>query len=329
MALPARLPPSLLVIVATTVMLAACGVQREPAQRRPAAAQSRIALIMKSLANEFFVTMAEGARAHQAANAGTYTLIVNGIRNESDLAQQVALVEQMMAQGVDAIVIAPADSRALVPVLGKARHQGIVVVNIDNKLDAATLQQAGVEIPFVGPDNRAGARAVGDAMAGHLQKGDKVAILEGIPTAFNAQHRRLGFEPPLPPSFQYAMHAAGIVVVDVQSAHWEQDEANAVAAAMMREHPDLKAILASNDNMALGAASAVRQAGKIGQVAIVGFDNIAAVRQLLQDGRVLATADQHADKLAVYGIEYALKIIHGETKPQDMQTPVDLITDRR
>ena len=122
--------------------------------------------------------------------------------------------------------------------------QHIVVVNIDNKLDSSTLQQVGVEIPFVGPDNRAGARTVGTALATHLHRGDKAAILEGIPTAFNAQQRRLGFED--------AMREAGVDVVAVQSAHWEQDEANTVTAAILREHPDLKAILASNDNMALG-----------------------------------------------------------------------------
>ena len=307
------------ILLSAALILASCGREREPARSAggPATAPPRIALIMKSLANEFFVTMADGAKAHQAANSTTYTLIVNGIRNESDLAQQVALVEQMMAQGVDAFVIAPADSRALVPVLGKALRQKIVVVNIDNKLDEPTLQQVGIDIPFVGPDNRAGARAVGAALSRHLHRGAKVAILEGIPTAFNAQQRRLGFED--------AMREAGIDVVATQSAHWEQDEANTIAAAMLREHPDLEAILASNDNMALGAAAAVRQSGRTGQVYVVGFDNIAAVHQLLQDGRVLATADQHADRLAVYGIEYALKLLHGEAKPQDMQTPVDLI----
>jgi ribose transport system substrate-binding protein len=277
----------------------------------------RVALVMKSLANEFFVTMADGAKAHQAASGGAYRLIVNGIRNESDLSQQVALVEQMMAQGVDAIVIAPADSRALVPVLAKALRQKIVVVNIDNKLDEATLQQAGIDVPFVGPDNRAGARAVGLALAPTLARGSKVAILEGIPTAFNAQQRRLGFED--------AMREAGMRVVSVQSAHWEQDQANTIAAALLREHRDLAAILASNDNMALGAAAAVRQAGRVGGVAVAGFDNIAAVQQLLKEKRIAATADQHGDKLAVYGIEYALSILKGGTTPQDRQTPVDVI----
>ena len=288
--------PAWTVVLLTACLVASCGKPPAPAGGGTRAALTpRIALVMKSLANEFFVTMAEGARTHQAANAGAYTLVVNGIKNESDLAQQVALVEQMMAQGVDAIVIAPADSRALVPVLSKALRQKIVVVNIDNKLDEATLQQSGIDIPFVGPDNRAGAHTVGASLAKHLQRGDRVAILEGIPTAFNAQQRRLGFED--------AMREAGVEVAAVQSAHWEQAEANTVSAAMLREHPDLKAILASNDNMALGAAAAVRQAGRTGQVQVVGFDNIAAVHQLLEEGRILATADQHADRLAVYGIE--------------------------
>src|SRR3954470_11438529 len=306
-------------VLAAALVITGCGRGREaaPGAARNAAEPPRISLIMKSLANEFFVTMAEGAKAHQAANASTYSLLVNGIRNESDLSQQVALVEQMMAQGVDAIVIAPADSRALVPVLAKAQRQKIVVVNIDNKLDEPTLKQAGIDVPFVGPDNRAGARAVGLALAPRLPRGSKVAILEGIPTAFNAQQRRLGFED--------AMRDAGMTVVSVQSAHWEQDEANTIAAALLREHPDLAAILASNDNMALGAAAAVRQASRIGSVAVGGFDKIAARQPLLKEGRIAATADQHGDKLAVYGIEYALAILKGETAPQDRQTPVDVI----
>jgi ribose transport system substrate-binding protein len=180
------------------------------------------------------------------------------------------------------------------------------------------LKEAGLQVPFVGPDNRAGARAVGAVLANRLTRGQAVAILEGIPTAFNAQQRRLGF--------QDAMRAAGMRIAAVQSAHWEQDKANAVAAAILREHPDLKAILASNDSMALGAATAIRQAGRTGDVLVVGFDNIDAVRQLIEDGRVIATADQHGDQLAVYGIEAALAILNKQAPPSDRRTPVDVVT---
>jgi ribose transport system substrate-binding protein len=278
----------------------------------------QVALVMKSLANEFFGTMAEGAKAHQAANSDKYDLIVNGIKNETDLAEQVNLVDQMIARRVNALVIAPADSRALVTVLKRAKDAGILVVNIDNKLDADTLKQAGLSVPFVGPDNREGARKVGDALSQKLKAGDKVAIIEGIPTAFNGQQRRLGFED--------AMKAAGMTIVGVQSGNWEMEKANGVAAGMLSEHPDIKALLCANDNMALGAVAAIQSGGKAGQVLVVGFDNIAAVRPMLADGRVVATADQHADKLAVFGIEAALKILKGEAPPADQTTQVDLVT---
>lgn len=277
-----------------------------------------IALVMKSLANEFFKTMADGAAAYQKQNSESFELVSNGIRNETDLAQQVALVEQMIARGVAAIVIAPADSKALVPVLKRAQEAGIVVVNIDNRLDRSVLAEAGAAIPFVGPDNREGARLVGEELAKQLKRGDQVAILEGVPTAFNAQQRRAGFEE--------AMQAAGAAVVAVQSASWEMEKANSVTASILTAHPDLAAILASNDSMALGAAAAVKAAGKEGQVRIVGFDNISAVQALIREGRVLATADQHGGQLAVYGIEAALSILKGEAAPEDKKTPVDLIT---
>lgn len=281
-------------------------------------AKPKVALVMKSLANEFFSTMAEGAKKHQAINPAAYDLIVNGIKNETDLAEQVNLVEQMIAQQVNAIVIAPADSKALVTVLRHAKEAGILVINIDNKLDADVLKQAGLAIPFVGPDNRLGARKVGEALAKSLKPNDPVAIIEGIPTAFNGQQRRLGFED--------AMKAAGMKIVGVQSGLWEMEKANAVASGMLSEHGDLKAILCANDNMALGAAAAVQSAGKTGSVLIVGFDNISAIRPMLDKGQVIATADQHADQLAVFGIEAALKILKGDAPPADQTTAVDLIT---
>ena len=115
-------------------------------------------------------------------------------------------------------------------------------------------------------------------------------------------------------------------LVTVQSGYWEMDKANNVAAAMLNEYPDLKAILCANDSMALGAVAAIQAAGKAGKVLVVGFDNIAAIRPMLADGRVVATADQHADQLAIFGIEVALKILNGEASPADQTTAVDLIS---
>jgi len=279
----------------------------------------KVALIMKSLANEFFSNMADGARQHQGDSTGMYNLVVNGIKDERDLAGQVALVEEMVAAGVQAIVIAPADSKALVPALRRAIEAGVIVVNIDNRLDPKVMKQEGVEIPFIGPNNKAGAKMVADHLAAKLNKGDAVAVLEGIRTSYNATQRREGFE--------QSMEAAGVKIVDSQSAEWEMSKANTVASSMLSEHPEIKAILAANDNMALGAIAAVKSAGLTGKVHVIGFDNIAAVQDAIRDGKVLATADQHGDQLAVFGIEYALDLfVDPEAKKDDLETPVELVT---
>lgn len=282
----------------------------------------KVALVMKSLANEFFSTMADGAKKHQAQDTQKYELIVNGIKDERDLARQAAIIDEMIAAKVQAIVIAPADSKALVPVLRRAKQAGVVVVNIDNKLDDEILKAEGLAVPFVGPNNLLGAKTVGDHLAKSLQAGDKVAVLEGIRTSFNGTQRRLGFE--------QAMKDAGIQIVDSQSANWETNQANTIAASMLNAHPDLKAILAANDSMALGALAAIKAANKTSDVQVVGFDNISAAQEAIREGKMLATADQHGDQLAVYGIEVALKLIEDPTaKLEDKETPVDLITADR
>lgn len=299
--------------------LAACG-QSGPEDGAAGSAPDKptVALIMKSLANEFFVTMADGARAHHAENADAYELIVNGIKNETDLAQQVALIDQMIASGVDAIVLAPADSKAVVPAVARAVRAGIVVVNIDNKLDDAVLAEYDLSIPFVGPDNFLGAEAVGEYLAERLTPGTAVGILEGVPTTYNSQQRTAGF--------RKAMEDAGMDIVAQQSAQWDQTIAITVASGMLVQHPELEALLAANDNMALGAVAAITQSGRTGEVTVVGFDNISAIRRLIEEGQVLATADQHAELLAVYGIDYALQAIDTGIALEDKATPVDLVT---
>ena len=278
----------------------------------------KVALIMKSLANEFFKTMEEGARAHHKEHSEQYDLTVVGIKDEQDVAKQIDYVESIMAQKVDAIVIAPADSKALVPVCKRAMDAGIIVVNIDNKFDAAVLADKGVKIPFVGPDNRKGARLAGEYLAGKLKAADKVAIIEGVPNAFNGIQRKLGFED--------AMKAAGMNIVSSQSGYWETAKAEPIVSAQITEHADIRAILCANDSMALGAIAAIRAAGKSDDVFVIGFDNITAVQRLLKERKILCTVDQHADKLALYGIEYALEMLGGKGTPSDKETPVDLIT---
>ena len=307
----------LLVCCVAIVSLAACSESDPPVSDKNGPEKPKIALIMKSLANEFFVKMAEGAREHNAANAETYDLIVNGIRNETDLSGQAALVDQMVAAGVDAIVIAPADSKALIPALRRAMNSGVVVVNIDNRLDKDILADLDLQIPFVGPNNEAGAYQASAILAQQLSPDAEVAILGGVPTAFNAQQREAGM--------RRAIAEVGLDLVASQSADWDQTKAAEVTSALISKYPNLEAIFAANDSMAMGAVAAIQQVEGASTIKVVGFDNIGAIQQLLLDGIVVATVDQHGDQLAVYGLQHAIGLLAGEPQ-QDVNTPVDVIT---
>jgi len=122
------------------------------------------------------------------------------------------------------------------------------------------------------------------------------------------------------------MLASSMEIVASQTGFWEADKGQPIATAMINAHADLKAILCANDSMAMGAVAALKDAGKLGAVHVVGFDNIAAVKDLLKEGKILCTVDQHADQLASYGIQYALEMLQGNAPAADKETPVDLIT---
>ena len=248
-----------------------------------------IGLVMKSLANEFFKDMQEGAIKH-VAQRGDLTLLPVGMHSETDIDTQVNAVENFITKKVDAIVIAPADSRALVAPLARAIKAGIVVINIDVALDEEAKKQAGIDLAFVGPDNRAGAKMSGDVLAKALGEGGKVVIVEGNPGADNARQRKLGFDD--------AVKDGKLDLIDSRTAHWETEEANSVFSNMLTAHPDIQGVMAANDSMALGVVKAIDAAGKSGKIKVVGFDNIPAVQPLLKEGKLLATIDQFGSQMA-------------------------------
>jgi ribose transport system substrate-binding protein len=261
--------------------------------------------------------MQEGAVKH-VEERGDLTLIPVGMHSETDIDTQINAVENFITKKVDAIVVAPADSRALVPPLARAIKAGIVVINIDVELDEAAKKQAGISLAFVGPDNRAGAKMSGDVLAKALGPGGKVVILEGNPGADNARQRKLGFDD--------SVKEGQLDLLDSRTAHWETEEANTVFSNMLTAHPDIQGVMAANDSMALGVVKAIDAAGKSGQIKVVGFDNIPAVQPLLKEGKLLATIDQFGSQMAANGIDYAMKALKGEKLEGWIKTPIKLVT---
>jgi ribose transport system substrate-binding protein len=163
---------------------------------------------------------------------------------------------------------------------------------------------------------------VGQYLAGRLKAGDQVGIIEGNPVDRNALQRTAGSK--------VAMDAAGVKVVVVQAGNWEYARGRDIASKMLNEHPQIRALLCGNDNMAMGAVDAIRDAGRGGGVHVTGYNAIDAIRPLLADGRVLATMNQFADRQAIYGIDVALKAVTEHRKQGDLstviETPLQLVT---
>ncbi|MFN8518597.1 MAG: sugar ABC transporter substrate-binding protein [Chloroflexota bacterium] len=278
----------------------------------------KVGLVMKSLANEFFQQMDAGAKEYAATQTDVFDFQTVGMKDERDFDAQVQAVENYITQQFDVIVIAPADSKAMVTPIKKALDAGIKVINIDVALDAQAMADAGIDLAFFGPDNAAGAKLAGDALAAKLGQGGKVVILEGNPEADNANQRKAGFDA--------SVAEGGLTLLDSRTAHWETEEANQVMTNFLTQYPDIQGVMAANDSMALGVVQALQAAGKAGQIQVVGFDNIPAVQPLIKDGSMLATVEQYGAQMAKFGIQFGLRELAGEQFCGWVQTPVSLVT---
>ena len=283
-----------------------------------AAGKPKVGLVMKSLANEFFKQMQAGADEYAAKNTEKFSFKAVGMKDERDFAAQVDAVENFVTQKYDIIVIAPADSKAMVTPLAKAVKAGVKVINIDVELDHAAKKAAGIDLAFFGPDNRAGAKLAGDALAKALGVGGKVVILEGNPEADNAQQRKKGF--------MDSVTQGKLQLLDSKTAHWETEEANTLMTNFLTQYRDIQGVMAANDSMGLGVVKALDAAGKSGQIKVVAFDNIPAVQPLIKGGKMLATIEQYGARMAVMGIEYGLRELKGEKFKGWVKTPIKLIT---
>ena len=308
------LAAAVIALVFATSAFAGGTSEKAAAGKRPV-----VGLVMKSLANEFFKVMEEGARTF-AAKDNTFDLIPVGMNSETDIDTQIAAMDNFITKKVDVICLAPADSIGLVPSVKRAIAAGITVVNIDVTLDKQALVRNGLpqDFLYVGPDNTEGAQLVGDYLGKTLGNGAKVIIIEGNPGADNAKQRKQGF--------MNSIQKYSLQLLSSTTAHWETEEANTVMSNLLTKYPDVQGVMCANDSMVLGVVKAIDAAGKTGQIQVVGFDNIAPVQDLIKQGKVLGTVDQFGPDMAANGIKVGLRILRGEKLSGWIKTPVKLVT---
>ena len=304
-----RLFLSVVLFILSTLIISGNGLALEN--------KGKVALVMKALTNPFFSKMKIGAEEY--AREHNIPLDVFGIERETDVKGQIAIMENLISRGYEAIVIAPADSKALVPVCKQALDKGIVVINIDNPFHRPTLEGLEVEIPFVGSDNGEGAALVGEYVRRKLDGKGRVLIIEGIRGVENAELRKSGF-------IEAISQNSKIEIVASESANWHTDEAFSLTIRLLDKHAPVDAIFCANDKMALGALQALDSMDLAGKVLLVGYDNIEEVRNEMRHGFIHATVEQHPELMGRYGVKLAEMALKKEAVPDYYPTPLDLIT---
>lgn len=275
----------------------------------------RIGLVMKSLHADFFKVMQKGALCF-AEKHPEIDLICRGTASQTAVDAQIEYVEELIQKKVDAIVLVPIDSVSLAYPACKAVRKGILVVNIDIKLDDAILKEQHVNIPFVGPDNFKASYEVGKLLSKFLHRGDEVAIIEGLPSAENASQRKAG-------SLK-VIEENGYKLVASEPANWETVDARTVFSHIWNQNPDLKGVFCGNDAMALGVLQEMDIRKR--HLPVVGFDNDAAMLPYLRSGQEAGTVDIFSSQMAVEGIKYAINMIREGLKTYDSySTPFRII----
>jgi len=259
--------------------------------------------------NPFWAAVQAGAEA-KGKELGVNVVVV-APPQESDVQGQIALIEDQLAKKVTAIAIAPTDPNALAPVLEQAKKQGVGVVFIDTK-------GSNPGVTFIGTNNEVGAGLAADFICKNVPKGSEVAILQGIITQSTGQARAQGSKK--------GLTACGMKVVAEQPADWDTGKAQSVMENIITGHPNLKAVFASNDNMALGAVQALKSANMLAKVVVVGFDANPNAAASVLAGEMKATVAQNPKNMGGFGVENALNVKHGKKIAPVIDTGTVLVT---
>jgi len=306
---------TLLVVLAALLTLAACAPPATPVPAEPAAPAAGsdtldIAVIVKAVTSDYWKAVGAGVDAAMQSDP-TIKASFLGPNEETDIEGQIRIIESAIASKVDAIAVAPSQADQVQPTLEKAVAAGIPVVLIDTDITGFTNKAA-----FVGTDNRLGGQLGGEFIVKALQAGDEVAIIRGAAGDPVHNQREEGAKT--------AMEAAGLTVVAVQPADSDRAKGQTVAENLLTANPNLKAIFATNDEMALGAANAAKAAGK--SLIIVGFDASPDALQAIQEGVLAGSIAQFAGKIGELGTLTAAQVARGETVEAFVNTGVEVVS---
>lgn len=270
----------------------------------------RIGLTVSDITLPFFVVLNKAAE-EKAAELGVE--LVSAHPASYSATEQIAIIEDFVRQKVDAIIVAAVDSQSIVPAIEKANHAGISVIAVDVEIWGGKIACS------VQTDNIRGGEMAGEYIAERLGYKGKVINIHVSRTDQADIHRLEGLHNVLD-------RYPDIEVVFEREAGWAMEDGWRTTAEALSAYPDANAIFTVNDPMLRGALNAVKEAGKLGRIVIVGFDVLPEVLVLIDRGEIDAGVQQFPDRMGAIGVEMAFKAACGEEIPPEVKIGVELIT---
>ena len=265
-----------------------------------------IGLIVSTLNNPFFVDLRDGAQA-KADEVGATLLVLD---SQDDSAIELSNMEDLITKGVDLILINPTDSDAVGKAVALANEAGIPVITLDRAANSGDV------VCHIASDNVAGGKLAGEFIIEQLGGAGKVVELEGVPGASAAIERGEGFN---------AAAEGKLEVVAKQTANFNRDEGMSVMENILQAQPEIDAVFAHNDEMALGALKAITAAGR--DILVVGFDATEDALAAVAEGTMGATVQQLPKEIGGAGVEQAMKVLAGEEVEASIPVDLSLVTE--
>ncbi|WP_138494856.1 ribose ABC transporter substrate-binding protein RbsB [Paenibacillus pinistramenti] len=265
----------------------------------------KIGLSVSTLDNPFFVSLKNGVEA-EAKKEGIETIIVDA---QNDSAKQSNDVEDLMQKGVNILLINPCDSAAISTEVESANNLGIPVITIDRSSDKGDVKA------FVASDNVKGGQMAAEYLEKLVGKGAKVVELQGVAGASATRERGKGF---------HDIADKELDVVASQAADFDRTKGLNVMENLLQAHPDVQAVFAQNDEMALGAIEAIQSSGK--DIPVIGFDGSDDALKSIQEGKLTATVAQQPELIGQMAVQAANDVLQGKTVDKSIPAPLKLVT---
>lgn len=276
----------------------------------------RIAIVTRDFTNPYWAALRDGAVDEGKAQGVTVT--VRAGKNETDSAGENAQIRTLANQNYGCFGVVPVNATNVITPLIPIARKNIPILNLDTRIDPEASKKAGISYAtFIGSDNLLAGEKAGKQLLKALGGSGKVVILQGIAGEQNGINRVTGFK---------KVTNGKLDIVAMQPADYDRAKALTVTTSLLQAHPDITGIFAANDTMGMGAAQAVKNAGKQGKIKIISVDGIQSMLQSIKKGVNTGTITQYPYAEGQMAVQACIALIQGKKIEKRVVAPIEYIS---